>query len=118
MKEILSIFSFNGDDYDRVKKDAWIENWHELRFFSCIAIIAFGVMAVVSMFSSSIGRNLLLYVVYGLVSLVFFGVSHCKMDSVRVKELFVYSFFIVLLSFGIVMGTIIAPEDLTSVILC
>ena len=114
MKEIFSISTFsNKDDYDRVKKDVWIENWHGLRFFSGIALIAFGTMAVVSVFSSSIGRNLLLYVVYGFIALLFFGVSHYKVNSIKVKELFVYSFFTVLLSFGIVMGTIISPQDLT-----
>ncbi|MCI6812247.1 MAG: GGDEF domain-containing protein [Lachnospiraceae bacterium] len=113
MKEIFSVFLFNRNDYDKVKKDVWIENWRGLRFFSCIAIMTFGIMSVVSMVSSSIERNFFLYIGYGFISLLFFGVSHCNIISIRMKELFVYSFFIVLLSFGIVMGTIIFPEDLT-----
>lgn len=84
-----------------------------MRFYSCIVFIAFGLMAAVSVFSLSIGRNVLLYIGYGFTSLVFWGISHCNINSIPGKSLLVYSFFSVLLSFGIVMGTIISSEDLT-----
>ena len=113
MKEMLSIFNFQKNDYRKVENDVWTENWHGLRFFSCIALIAFGLMAVVSVFSSSIGRNFWLYIGYGFISLAFWGISHCKINSIKGKSVLVYSFFSVLLSFGIVMGTLISPEDLT-----
>ena len=81
MKEIFSVFLFNRNDYDKVKKDVWIENWRGLRFFSCIAIMTFGIMSVVSMVSSSIERNFFLYIGYGFISLLFFGVSHCNITK-------------------------------------
>lgn len=113
MKEMFSVIFFNIENYDSVKKEIWADNWRWQKLFSCLAVISFALMAVVSVFSSSIGRNLLLYIVYGLISLLFFGVSLRNIKSIKVMEVFVYGFFCVLLSFGIVMGTIIAPEDLT-----
>lgn len=113
MKNMFSVFIFDKEDYEKVKKDVWIENWHNLRLFSCLAVIAFAIMSVVSMSSLSIERNLRLYIIYGFVSLLFYCVSYSKNNSIKMKELVVYSFFVVLLSFGIVMGTIIFPENLT-----
>lgn len=113
MKNLRSIFTFNKNDYWKVENDVWVENWHGLRFFSCIGLIAFGLMAVVSVLSSSIERNLPLYIGYGFLSLAFWGISHGNIQSNRGKALIVYSFFSVLLSFGVVMGTILFPEDLT-----
>ena len=113
MKEKFSVFFFNEEDYDSVKKEIWAENWRWLKFFSGLSVISFVLMAVVSVFSSAIGRNLLLYIAYGFVSLLFFGVSFRNIKSIKVMEVFVYGFFCNLLSFGIVMGTIISPEDLT-----
>ena len=56
MKELYSFFSINREDYSKVKEDVWKENWKGLRFFSFIALIAFGVMAIVSMLSPSIEK--------------------------------------------------------------
>ena len=113
MKELYSFFSINREDYSRVKEDVWKENWEGLRFFSFIAFIAFGVMAIVSMLSPSIGKNLILYIVYGIISLLIWGASHVKTNDIRVKEVLVYTFFAILLSYGIVMGTVVSPQDLT-----
>ena len=113
MKELYSFFSINREDYSRVKEDVWKENWKGLRFFSFIALIAFGVMAIVSMLSPSIGKNLILYIVYGIISLLIWGASHVKTNDIRVKEVLVYTFFAILLSYGIVMGTVVSPQDLT-----
>ena len=113
MKEIVSFFSINREDYVRMKEEVWKENWKGLHLFSCIAAIAFGVMAVVSIFSSSIGRNLIVYIIYGLIALLFLGISNCKINRIQMQAVLVYAFFVVLLSFGIVMGTVIFPENLT-----
>ena len=113
MKELYSFFSINREDYSKVKEDVWKENWKGLRFFSFIALIAFGVMAIVSMLSPSIEKNLILYIVYDIISLLIWGASHVKTNDIRVKEVFVYTFFAILLSYGIVMGTLVSPQDLT-----
>lgn len=113
MKELLSFFSIDREDYHKVKEDVWRENWKGLRFFSCIAVITFFVMAVVSLFSSSIENNLFLYIAYCVVSLMIWGASHLKTVNLIVKEVLIYTFFAMLLSFGVVMGTFISPQDLT-----
>ncbi len=114
MDKMLSAFSSDGDaDRDIIKQQMRDENWRNLRFFSSIAVIAFIFMLGASLFVPGIEENVILYICYGIISLIFYGVSYIKINNTSVKEAIVYSFFAAFLSFGIVMGTVVSPDELT-----
>lgn len=104
---------FRCGDYEKVKQDVWEENWKAMRLYSVVALVAFGVITLVSVFSLSIGKFKWVYLVYTFLSLVYFCISRCQLRSFLGKELVVYSFFAALLLFGIITGTLITPEELT-----
>lgn len=47
---------FSCGDYEKVKQDVWEENWKAMRLYSVVALVAFGVITLVSVFSLSIGK--------------------------------------------------------------
>ena len=104
---------FRCGDYEKVKQDVWEENWKAMRLYSVVALVAFGVITLVSVFSLSIGKFKWVYLVYTFLSLAYFCISRCQLRSFLGKELVVYSFFAALLLFGIITGTLITPEELT-----
>ena len=104
---------FSCGDYEKVKQDVWEGNWKAMRLYSVVALIAFGVITLVSEFSLSIGKFKWVYLVYTFLSLVYFCISRCQLRSFLGKKLVVYSFFAALLLFGIITGTLITPEELT-----
>ena len=104
---------FSCGDYEKVKQDVWEENWKAMRLYSVVALVAFGVITLVSVFSLSIGKFKWVYLVYTFLSLVYFCISRCQLRSFLGKELVVYSFFAALLLFGIITGTLITPEEFT-----
>ncbi len=83
-----------------------------MRLYSVLALVAFGVITLVSVFSLSIGNFKWVYLVYMFLSLVYFCISRCQLRSFFGKKLVVYSFFAALL-FGIITGTLITPEEIT-----
>ena len=113
MNHIVSLFMFRCGDYEKVKQDVWEENWKAMRLYSVVALVAFGVITLVSVFSLSIGKFKWVYLVYTFLSLVYFCISRCQLRSFLGKKLVVYSFFAALLLFGIITGTLITPEELT-----
>lgn len=113
MNQIVSLFMFSCGDYEKVKQDVWEENWKAMRLYSVVALVAFGVITLVSVFSLSIGKYKWVYLVYTFLSLAYFCISRCQLRSFLGKELVVYSFFAALLLFGIITGTLITPEELT-----
>lgn len=102
---------FRCGDYEKVKQDVWEENWKAMRLYSVVALVAFGVITLVSVFSLSIGKFKWVYLVYMFLSLVYFCISR-QLRSFLGKKLVVYSFFAALLLFGIITGTLITPEEL------
>ena len=112
MNQIVSLFMFSCGDYEKVKQDVWEENWKAMRLYSVVALVAFGVITLVSVFSLSIGKYKWVYLVYTFLSLVYFCISRCQLRSFFGKKLVVYSFFAALLLFGIITGTLITPEEL------
>mgnify|MGYP000756646421 FL=1 len=113
MNQIVSLFMFSCGDYEKVKQDVWEENWKAMRLYSVVALVAFGVITLVSVFSLSIGKFKWVYLVYTFLSLVYFCISRCQLRSFLGKKLVVYSFFAALLLFGIITGTLITPEEFT-----
>ena len=113
MNQIVSLFMFSCGDYEKVKQDVWEENWKAMRLYSVVALVAFGVITLVSVFSLSIGKFKWVYLIYTFLSLVYFCISRCQLRSFLGKELVVYSFFAALLLFGIITGTLVTPEELT-----
>lgn len=111
MNQIVSLFMFRCGDYEKVKQDVWEENWKAMRLYSVVALVAFGVITLVSVFSLSIGKFKWVYLVYTFLSLVYFCISR-QLRSFLGKKLVVYSFFAALLLFGIITGTLITPEEL------
>lgn len=99
MNQIVSLFMFSCGDYEKVKQDVWEENWKAMRLYSVVALVAFGVITLVSVFSLSIGKYKWVYLVYTFLSLVYFYISRCQLRSFLGKELVVYSFFAALLLF-------------------
>ena len=84
---------FSCGDYEKVKQDVWEENWKAMRLYSVVALVAFGVITLVSVFSLSIGKFKWVYLVYTFLSLVYFCISRCQLRSFLGKELVIYSFF-------------------------
>ena len=113
MNNIVSLFMFSRCDYEKVKQDAWEENWKAMRLYSVVALVAFGVITLLSAVSLSIGKYKWVYLAYTFLSLLYFCISRCQLRSFLGKELVVYSFFAALLLFGIITGTLITPEELT-----
>ena len=54
MNQIISLFTFSRGDYEKVKQDVWEENWKAMRLYSVVALVAFGLITLVSVFSLSI----------------------------------------------------------------
>lgn len=113
MNQIVSLFIYSRGDYEKVKHEVWEENWKAMRLYSAAALVAFGLITLVSVFSLSIGENKWVYLTYTILSLAFFGISRCRLRSLLGKELVVYGFFFALLLFGIITGTLNTPEELT-----
>ena len=113
MNQIVSLFMVSRGDYEKVKQDGWEENWKAIRLYSVVALAAFGVITLVSVYSLSIGKYKWVYLVYTFLSSVYFCISRCQLRSFLGKELVVYSFFAALLLFGIITGTLMTPEELT-----
>ena len=113
MNQIVSLFMFRCGDYEKVKQDVWEENWKAMRLYSVVALVAFGVITLVSVFSLCIGKFKWVYLVYTFLSLIYFCISRCQLRSFLGKKLVVYSFFAALLLFGIITGTLITPEEFT-----
>lgn len=81
MNHIVSLFMFRCGDYEKVKQDVWEENWKAMRLYSVVALVAFGVITLVSVFSLSIGKFKWVYLVYTFLSLVCFCISRCQLRS-------------------------------------
>ena len=90
-----------GDKVDKLEslleenkgQGVWEENWKAMRLYSVVALVAFGVITLVSVFSLSIGKFKWVYLVYTFLSLVYFCISRCQLRSFLGKKLVVYSFF-------------------------
>ena len=54
MNQIVSLFMFSCGDYEKVKQDVWEENWKAMRLYSVVALVAFGVITLVSVFSLTV----------------------------------------------------------------
>lgn len=83
MNQIVSLFMFSCGDYEKVKQDVWEENWKAMRLYSVVALVAFGVITLVSVFSLSIGKFKWVYLVYTFLSLVYFCISRCQLHCVH-----------------------------------
>lgn len=47
---------FRYGDYEKVKQDVGEDNWKAMRLYSAVALVAFEVITLVSVFSPSIGK--------------------------------------------------------------
>lgn len=72
MNQIVSLFIYSRGDYEKVKHEVWEENWKAMRLYSAAALVAFGLITLVSVFSLSIGENKWVYLTYTILSLAFF----------------------------------------------
>lgn len=114
MKDLLSFMTFSKENYYKVREEVWKENWRAFHFFSGVAALAFVLMLLASALFDSVGEHSVMYLLYGLGGAVFYAMSFLKLeDKIWVKECLVLFFFMVLLSYGIIMGTVIAPEEVT-----
>ena len=111
MNQIVSLFMFSCGDYEKVKQDVWEGNWKAMRLYSVVALVAFGVITLVSVFSLSIGKFKWVYLVYTFLSLIYFCISRCQLRSFLGKKLVVYSFFAALLLFGILLAVAFADTN-------
>lgn len=84
---------FSCGDYEKVKQDVWEENWKAMRLYSVVALVAFGVITLVSEFSLSIGKFKWVYLVYTFLSLVYFCISRCQHRSFLGKN-WLYTVFL------------------------
>lgn len=113
MKEIAKLFFFDRLKFNRIKDEAYDQNWRILRHFSGIAGLILAAMAFVSSFSDSINYNFPIYIIFSIISGLLFLLSYCRIKTIMVKETCCYIFLLMLLCFGIVMGTVMAPQDIT-----
>ena len=83
MNQIVSLFMFSCGDYEKIKQDVWEENWKAMRLYSVVALVVFGVITLVSVFSLSIGKYKWVYLVYTFLSLVCFCISRCQLIAIQ-----------------------------------
>lgn len=113
MKLFKSMLTISESDYEKAKQEIWEENWNALKLYSIVSLFAFGLITIISIFSLSIGKIKWVYLVYALISVTYFFLTCCEFKNTLTKKIIVYSFFTFLLSFGIITGTLITPEELT-----
>ena len=58
---------FSRCDYEKVKQDVWEENWKAMRLYSVVALVAFGVITLLSAVSLSIGKYKWVYLALSLI---------------------------------------------------
>ena len=85
----------------KVKQDVWEENWKAMRLYSVVALVAFGVITLVSTFSLSIGENKWVYLAYTFLSLSIFAFLVVNLEASWGKS-WLYTAFAALLLFGII----------------
>lgn len=113
MKEFLSLFSFEKENYEKIKTEAWNQNWKAFLYYTAISFFAFSAVTIVSYIFAGLKINTAVYLAYSLCSLFFFISSILyKHENIKARQAFVYLFFIMFLSFGIITCTFINPDKL------
>lgn len=114
MNKLLANFHVDKELYLEYKEDINAANEQVIKLFSLVTAIAFAAMCGVSIFESLLSSKTNFYVTYFLVCLVFHltCVAFWKKSQI-IKNVYPPLFCFILLSFGIVMGTVFSPDQLT-----
>lgn len=110
----LSILTVNKEKYRNSEKEILESNSGVLKIFSLIAICPFALLLIISFFSVDMEPNRILYISYMIVFFVFFVVQ--MIVGTRYKWLnraLPLTFTLTLFSYGIVLGTILRPNNMT-----
>lgn len=89
------------------------ENRTVLQVTSFLAAMAFAAMTFASAFMSSISKNKPVYAIYFLLCLISYILSEQK-ESEKAVRVHVYLFDQTILSFGVVLGAVFSPNELSA----
>lgn len=110
----LLVLHVDKEKYYEYENEIIDSNGIVLRLFSLVATITFAAMAITSLFESTLTFKNGFYLAYSVISLIFFlASSFIKKSSNLSKTILVLFFSFIVLSFGIFMGTLFSPDQLT-----
>lgn len=110
----LSLLHVDKKEYFEYEKDIIDTNATGLALFSIIALVVFAAMSLVSLFESALSYKTNFYIAYFCVSLLFFFTSRfIKKLNNTARTIIDLLFCFILLNFGVVMGTVMSPDQLT-----
>lgn len=113
-KRMLSSAGLAEEDYQRIRMEMWEANRRSVFTFSSIATVMFAAMTVMSFLMASLEAFRPLYVVCAAVCLCVALMTHgFAKGKTQLIGFAMYCFVLLLLVFGIVLGTLYTPEELT-----
>lgn len=100
-------------DYQRIRPEMWEANRKSVCAFSAMASVMFAAMTVLSFLVGSLRNMCVLYILCAAVCLWVLVLSYGPArGNTRLTALVMYSFVLLLLVFGILLGTLYTPDEL------
>lgn len=114
MKFDIRSFMWDKATYYSISDELAKENLRLLRVLSFLAAAAFAVITAIGFIAPSIVGYKLAYIAFMVVCLIIGGISIViKPEHETAINVLIHVFQFVLLSFGILMGTILSPQNVT-----
>lgn len=113
LKKLLFFANMDNSSFSRIQDEIRQSNRLNLQTFSGIASIALLLMFISSFFVESLSMNRTAYLAAMLVCLVLLGLAHAGRRIPQLVYVGVYCFLGLLFAFGIVLGTVTQPFELT-----
>ena len=112
-KKMLSSAGLTEADYQRIRLEMWEANRRSVFTFSALATVMFAAMTVLSFLLETLAKMHILYAVCATVSLcVLLLANGPAKGNTRLIGSIMYCFVMLLLVFGIVLGTLYTPDEL------
>lgn len=114
LKQELLYAGMSAEDYNLIRGDIHEENRKSMLTFSAITVVFLLIMFVLSFFSEDVEANRWVYFSVMLVTAGMFAAAYRNRNGKSGLLLVdIYGFVILLLSFGIVLGTVTRPDEQT-----
>lgn len=115
IKNILLYAGLEKEKFDKIKTEVAENNRKSLSVFSLIAAAAMLIMIAASFFEESLVKNIPTYAVCSVLSIaVYFLCRFSKGKSSVLIYISVYVFLMMVLGFGIILGTFVEPNEVTA----